>query len=266
MDQEMHKLTKRERKLLRKEEKLRMKVESTKKWSVTKIASWTLAGVATLVTLFGFYKLATRPVPPVMGPSTVEATDHVRWSTSSATLLIEYSDFQCPACAFYHGILKQLETDYASKVQLVYRHYPLRQNHKNADLAARVAEAAALQGKFWEMHDLLFDSQTAWGESGNPMEYFNAYADKLGLEKKKFTDTIETDVVKTRVQKDVDSGDVARIDATPSFFLNGKLLDNVRNLEDFKARLNEEIAKVPTSIASISPSVSVNATGGGEIN
>jgi protein-disulfide isomerase len=150
-------------------------------------------------------------------------------------VLVEYSDFQCPACATYEPALKQLFTDLPGQFTLVYRHFPLRQSHLNAQLAAQASEAANLQGKFWEMHDVLFAKQNEWAPVSNPTPLFISYAGSIGLDTEKFTDDIGSDVVKAKVNTDFVGGQQARVNSTPTFFLDGKKLSNPRNYEEFRS-------------------------------
>src|SRR3990167_6175104 len=132
--------------------------------------------LGTFLLLFGVYKLVNQPVqtdfPQV---KQLKANDHIKWSPEKKNLLIEYSDFQCPACQNVHNILKTIEASGSAdfsitkKVTFVYRHFPLSQ-HNKANLAAYASEAAAKQGKFWEMTGLLFDNQQAWEASNDPQK------------------------------------------------------------------------------------------------
>ncbi|MEK7522624.1 MAG: thioredoxin domain-containing protein, partial [Patescibacteria group bacterium] len=145
--------------------------------------------LGTFLLLFGVYKIINQPVVTDF-PQTRELklTDHVKWSPEKKNLLVEYSDFQCPACKNAHNILKAIEAsgsadfDITEKVTFVYRHFPLSQIHNKANVAAYAAEAAGIQNKFWEMTDLLFDNQQTWKESKNPQqEDFVNYAKELKL-------------------------------------------------------------------------------------
>ena len=105
----------------------------------------------------------------------------------ATSVLIEYSDFQCPACKAYYPVVSKIADELGTKVQVVYRNYPLSQLHKNARTAASAAEAAGKQGKFWEMHDVLFINQEKWSESKDVKRDFSAYAKAIGLSVEQFT-------------------------------------------------------------------------------
>ena len=191
--------------------------------------------------LFGAYKLINQPVQTDF-PQTrqLKTEDHIKWAAEKKNLLIEYSDFQCPACRNAHNILKDIEAsgsadfEITKKVTFVYRYFPLFQIHDKAYAAAYAAEAAGLQGKFWEMSDLLFDNQQVWEKSGNPQqEYFLNYAKKLGLDVDKFKKDSDSAGVKNRVAEDLKEADQMGISSTPTFFLNGQKVD-VNSFDEFK--------------------------------
>ena len=116
----------------------------------------------------------------------------------------------------------------------MYRHFPLSQVHSNADTAARASEAAGNQGKFWEMHDKLFETQKTWSNQGNAEDIFAGYAEGLGLDVERFRNDIDSKEVKDRVRDDSQSGVRAGINSTPTFFINGEQIVNPRNLDEFR--------------------------------
>jgi len=172
----------------------------------------------------------------------VGATDHVKGNPAAKVVLIEYSDFQCPACGAYYPLVRKLADDYANDIAFVYRHFPLQQ-HPNAIPAARAAEAAALQGKFWEMHNTLFEHQEIWAEAANPTDMFMGYARELGLAEEQFRRDYEADAGSDRAKSDFQSGLRAGVNATPTFYLNGKRIESPRSYDAFKAVLDEAIAQ-----------------------
>lgn len=174
----------------------------------------------------------------------VTAADHVNGAENAPATLIEYSDFQCPACASYHPLIKQLLKDVGtSTVRLVARNFPLPM-HENADEAARAAEAAARQNKYWEMHDLLFERQSFWESETKPDQKFLSYADLLGLNTTTFMADYNSDEVKNRVQSDVSAGTAAGVDRTPTFFLNGERLYNLpTSYEELKKLVTDAAAE-----------------------
>lgn len=161
----------------------------------------------------------------------------------STVVLLEYSDFQCPSCAYYYPVIKQIEKDYGSKIKIVYRHFPIFQKHKNAILAASAAEAAGMQSNFWGMHDLLFESQNVWAESDKAEELFVAHAETLSLNIEKFKSDMLSEAVKDEVMKDYQSGVDAGVAGTPSFFVNGKFISNPNSYEELAKILDSYITK-----------------------
>lgn len=157
----------------------------------------------------------------------VRPDDHVLGAATSTVTVVEYSDFQCPACrSFEPEVTKLLET-YEGQVSVVYRHLPLRQIHPNADMAARASVAAANQGAFKAMHDLLFENQDSWSSERNPSATFESYAESLGLDMDQFSADLASEEVRDRVNRDYQDA-VALLGAnrlaTPTIFVNGTRL------------------------------------------
>ena len=148
--------------------------------------------------------------------------------------LVEYSDFQCPACGQAAPVVKQLVEDFGDQFSFEYRHYPLRSIHPNAQLGAQAAEAAGVQGKFWEMHDMLFDNQGGWSQSINPKKIFKGYVKELGLNVDRFEFDLESDEVKAKVNNDAKEASLLQLPGTPSFLVNGE----VSRLQDFIGMLD----------------------------
>jgi len=175
--------------------------------------------------------------------STISASDWQQGggSTAKATL-IEYADFQCPACASYYSVVKQLTQDFGDSLRVVYRYFPLQQ-HQYGRLAAYAAEAAGKQGKFWEMHDMLFGNQSDWADSSDAESIFIGYATTLGLNVDQFKTDLHSDSVAARVQSDYEGGFTAGVDSTPTFYLNGKKLANPATYNEFKSLISDAIGK-----------------------
>lgn len=152
----------------------------------------------------------------------IRADDHVQGNESAPVTMIEYSDFQCPACAQYEQILAEVKQQRGDKIKFVYRHFPLETIHPNAVAAGIASEAASLQGKFWEMHALLFANQTAWQNLGNPTDAFVAYAEQLDLDIEKFKADLEDESLEARVRRDLAGGESMGVDSTPTFYINGE--------------------------------------------
>lgn len=168
----------------------------------------------------------------------VQPTDHVKWAKNSKHVLVEYSDLQCPACAAFHDIIqKQIESDknITGRITFVYRNYPLPM-HQYAVKAAYAAEAAGKQGKYFEMSDKMFTSQSEWSTK-DPTAYFENLAKSLKLNVEQFKKDRDSEEVKNKVQADIQSGNAADVSATPTFYLDGKKLDTVNSVEEFKKLL-----------------------------
>lgn len=203
-----------------------------------------LSIVGTFVLLFFVYKLINKPeVTNFPQTKVVKADDHIKWSPEKKNILVEYSDFQCPSCKGVHEILKSIDAsgsadfEISKKVTLVYRYFPLTQIHDKANISAYVAEAAGLQGKFWEMLNLLFDNQQAWSVSKDPIkEHFLPFAKKLKLDTDQFIKDMNSDKVKSRVNRDVIEAAQVGVNSTPTFFLNGQKVD-VNSYDEFKNKL-----------------------------
>ncbi len=167
--------------------------------------------------------------------------DYMKGSADAPVTLIEYLDFECEACGAYFPVVQQLAKEYPNELKIVTRYFPLP-GHRNSMTAALAVEAAARQNKYWEMHDLLFTEQKNWGEKPVPTpEIFEAYAEQLGLDMEQFKADVASPETKARVQRDFDSGEKLGNSGTPTFYLNGKKIQNPNGLEAFKALVDAEL-------------------------
>jgi len=166
--------------------------------------------------------------------------DWIKGNKNSRVVLIEYSDFECPACAMYASIVNQIVKEFGDKIVLAYRHFPLKDKHKNAELAAYFTEAAGRQGKFWEMHDVIFEKQAEWAEKNNAEDLFIEYAKKLSLDVNLLNKDINSEEIKNKVDNDFKSGISAKVNYTPTLFLNGKKI-SPESYEDFKNIISQAI-------------------------
>jgi protein-disulfide isomerase len=173
----------------------------------------------------------------------VSEADHVQGPADAKLTLIEYADFQCPTCAAYAPVLEQLLAEYPDDLRLVYRYFPLKTIHPNATIASQAAEAAHLQGKFWEMHDILFNRQSEWSRLSSPRKTFIDYAEELGLDTARFETDMNSKAVKDRVDADFENATAAGLSGTPTFYLNGVALENPRGLEGFQEVLDAKLAE-----------------------
>ncbi|HWF72985.1 MAG TPA: Na+/H+ antiporter NhaA [Solirubrobacteraceae bacterium] len=145
------------------------------------------------------------------------ARDHIRGPENAPVTLVEYGDFECTYCGQAEGVIRELLSSVGDDVRYVWRHLPLTDVHPNAQLAAEASEAAAAQGKFWEMHDLLLDHQGKL-----TLRDLAGYAEQLGLDTKRFLDELRTREYAPRVAEDVASADESGVSGTPTFFINGR--------------------------------------------
>ena len=172
---------------------------------------------------------------------TLRSDDWVRGDRDAKAIVIEYSDFECPACSYYYTITKQIEKDMGSKVAIVYRHFPLTSIHRNAQPAAVATEAAGLQGKFWEMHDMLFEKQSEWSALEDTKTIFTQYAKKLGLKTDEFAKALDSTDLKNKVEASYNEAIELELPGTPSFFLNGKEIAP-SSVDEFKRLITESIS------------------------
>lgn len=201
-----------------------------------------------IVLLFAYYFYATSAEQGTGSTSdiTISETDHVRGALGGKVTLVEFGDFQCPACSAWEHIVRQVLADNKDTVKFVFRQFPLVQLHRNAMLAAKASEAAALQGKFWEMHDILYDKQEEWGESMNARDFFLTYATTLGLDTKKFLSDIDSKAIEDKIFAEMKEGTRLDVPGTPTFFLNGKKLENIDGLAGFDKAIKEAAAEGAT--------------------
>ncbi len=150
----------------------------------------------------------------------IKKDSHIFGTSDAKVTLVEFGDYQCPACGAAYPVTKQILNDYSGKIKFVFRNFPLSQ-HQNAMIAAEAAEAAGTQGKFWEMHDMLYDKQLQWGESTTPLDFFTDYAKTIGLDIAKFTKDIQTNAYQDAILNDESDGNTLGVNATPTFYING---------------------------------------------
>lgn len=149
-------------------------------------------------------------------------------------VMVEFGDFECPACAAYHTLVKQVMEENKDKLSLVFRHFPLSQ-HKNARPAAYAAEAAGKQGKFWEMYNKLYENQDSWVALSDPSEKFLEYAKEFGLDLSKFKEDASSSDIKSKVDRDYADGVVLGVNSTPSFYINNEKIVSPRSLQEFNS-------------------------------
>jgi protein-disulfide isomerase len=147
---------------------------------------------------------------------------HTLGSPNSTVRLEEFGDFQCPPCGMFHPILEQMRKEFGDRLHITFREYPLVPAHQNALAAASAAEAAGLQGKFWEMHDLIYEHQADWKDLVDVRPVFEGYAMRIGLNLDRYKTDVSSNVVAQRIFLDGKRAHSLGVQGTPTVFLNGK--------------------------------------------
>lgn len=147
---------------------------------------------------------------------------HTHGPASAPIHLEEFGDFECPPCGLFHPILKQMEEEFGDKLQVTFREFPLVPTHQHALAAASAAEAAGLQGKFWEMHHMLYDRQTAWKTQFDVRSIFEGYAKEIGIDVERYKRDVGSDLVQQRIFQDGKRGHSLGVKGTPTVFMNGR--------------------------------------------
>lgn len=203
--------------------------------------------LAALVLIFGgifWFTKSKSSTNNTSGDSSQQAgSTNITGNTDSKVALVEYGDYQCPACYQYFPVVNQVVEKYKDKISFQFRNFPLVQIHKNAMVAARAAEAAALQGKFWEMHDLLYQNQNSWAQQTSPVPFFEQYAESLGLDIAKFKTDMNSTEVSDTINADVKSAQALGATGTPVFVINGKRIESPNDLAGFSKLLDEALAQ-----------------------
>lgn len=242
MDQSQ-KLTKKEKKELKKLEYQEQLQKEQQKKLFKQIGLW--AGVLGVIVLsiFLLIKIVNSTPSPsgtITNVSPITEKDITKGNKNAKAKLIEYSDFQCPACAYYQPIVKQVLADFDGKVLFAYRFFPLTVSHQNAMTSAQAAYAAHLQGKFWEMHDMLFETQKEWEKSTEADKMFLSFAEKLKLDINKYKNDFDADSTRKVINDQANEGIKIGINSTPTFFLNGKQI-KPKGYDEFKTLIQNEL-------------------------
>src|SRR5579883_575340 len=164
----------------------------------------------------------------------VGARDHVRGPAAAPLTLVEYGDYECPYCGQAYPIVRELQRRMGERLRFIFRNFPLVQAHPHAEHAAEAAEAAAQQGRFWEMHDYLFEHQRALDDAA-----LFAYADALGLDRASFAEALRDGGLEARLREDLLSGVESGVDGTPTFFINDVRHDAAWDVETLTATLEQ---------------------------
>lgn len=199
--------------------------------------------IACILAVVGFLYL-TRPNSTEQAVTSTPS-NHIYGEGAKKVTLVEYGDFQCPACGQYYPVVKSIKDKYKADITFQFRNFPIESKHPNARAASRAAEAADKQGKFWEMHDVLYENQTAWESASDPLKIFSGYAKQIGVaDLTKFETDYKSSAVNSVINADMKEGQKAGIEGTPTFIIDGvKITDNPRDLASFEKLIDDAIAK-----------------------
>lgn len=168
---------------------------------------------------------------------------HTLGSPDAPVMLEEFGDFQCAACGTLHSTINDMKQAFGPRVVIVFRQFPLVNLHANAMAAARAAEAAAIQNKFWQMHDVLFENQKDWRDAADPKPTFQQYAARLGLDTARFQSDMMSQAVDQRIALDRERGRWIGVNSTPTVFMNGRevALDSL-STDRLRQLINSELS------------------------
>lgn len=195
-----------------------------------------------IVGMFGILMATSKKDDKGSQGGTAAVSNHVQGAGKKKVTLTEYGDFQCPACKSFYPIVKQIKQDYGDDITFEFKNFPLTQIHPNAFAAHRAAEAAGKQGKFFEMHDLLYENQDTWASSSSATPIFEGFATQLGLNIDQFKSDVASASVADTINADVKAGQQLGANSTPTFAINGKKIENPKSPEEFKKLIDEAIA------------------------
>ena len=184
----------------------------------------------------------------------VTVVDHIKGNPNASVTLVEYSDFQCPACASFQPVVNELMAQYGENLKFEYKHFPLP-IHNFAQQAAVATEAASQQEKFFEFHDALFSKQEEWSTSATPQVFFSQYAEELGMDVDKFKAHQNSSVLRDAVRADLNEARELGLTGTPTFFLNGERMQ----FETFEEFIRQIALAIDPSGASLSTTTPASA-------
>ncbi len=195
----------------------------------------------------------TAPGAAVDEKSLIRDNSHMTKSPNAKVNLVEFGDFECPGCAAASPRVKEIVEFYKDNpdVNFVFRNFPLDTIHKNAHIGAEAAEAAGKQGKYWEMHHLLYEQQNEWSKAADPLEILVGYATSLGLNGDEFRQAVSQRLFAEIIKADQDDGKAVGVNSTPSFFLNGVRVETpaVPTVDELKKKIDEALAGTPAAPA-----------------
>ena len=204
-----------------------------------------IGGVLLLAVVAGVWFMRSAreaPVSSVAAGAPGANPPQAKGSANAPVTIEEFGDYECPPCGSLYPELEKIKSDYGDRVRIIFRHYPLIRLHQNALDAAHAAEAAGLQGKFWEMHDRIYRGQKAWAGSSNARGVFADYARNIGLDTERFTRDMNGDEVDKRIVADHERARSLGVDSTPVIFVNGrKLPPAAQSARDVRAAIDSAL-------------------------
>lgn len=215
---------------------------------------------AVIIVLIGVFALTGNKSSNDSKSASGTPTNHVQGEGKSGVTLVEYGDYECPYCGEYYPIVKQVQAEFNDQITFQFRNFPLTSIHQNAFAAARAAEAAGLQDKFWQMHDALYQNQNQWAQASNPTQYFNQYAQQIGLNDTQFKKDYPSTKVNDLINADMAAGNKLGINATPTFLLDGKQINVSASASSFETQIKDAIAKKSGKASSSSSTPSTGTT------
>lgn len=201
--------------------------------------------LAIMAVFFGVFVFNKNKTPGTNnGSSTSQTSQHVKGNVAAKVTLLEYGDFQCPACKAFFPIVEQVVEKYKDDIKFQFKHFPLVQIHLHAFEGSRAAEAAGIQGKFFEMYSMLYQNQDGWSTLSDPLPTFVGYAKQMGLDTAKFQTDYASGAVSDIINADFQEATKLGANSTPTFVLNGKKLDrNPSSAEEFEKLITDAIAE-----------------------
>lgn len=176
----------------------------------------------------------SRPAPALLAPGADPA--HSMGRADAPVTLEEFGDFECPPCGQFHPILKKMHEEFGDQLRVIFREYPIVQMHQHALSAASAAEAAGVQGKFWEMHHMLYDNQKMWHEQFDVRPTFEGFAKEIGIDVEQFKRDINGDLVAHRITEDGKRARSLNVGGTPTVFMNGREMEFPTIINEDKLR------------------------------
>jgi protein-disulfide isomerase len=209
--------------------------------------------VIIILVFVGIFAFSSHKSTSSGGSNSGTPSHHVEGDDQDHVTLVEYGDYECPYCGEYFPTVKQVETEFNNQIQFQFRNFPLVSIHQNAFAGARAAEAASLQGQFWQMHDLLYEEQDSWVSATDPTTYFDSFAKQLGLNISKFETDYASGQVNNTINADIAAGNKLNIQGTPTFFVDGKQVTIADSVASFEQVIKQAIAKqAPTNAGATS--------------